>query len=178
MCVCVLKMCVKREMRNKDFLPSTGPFPLILALKIKLLDNSTTISLVIIMAPQHSDQEHCEGESISSAAVKSKVNADRKDQEVSDGSQLKEIWSTITFCTKEQNLGSTAGATAVLRHPTILLPGALVSLGLLVSPLASGLPGFFVFCLWCCSESEDSVNNSRIQHSNCLWFRAFLSLCT
>ena len=36
-------------------------------------------------------------------------------------------------------------------------------------PLASGLPVVFVFCPWCCSESEDSVNNSRIQHSNCLW---------
>ena len=31
------------------------------------------------------DQEHREGDSSSSAAVKSKVNADRKDQEVSDG---------------------------------------------------------------------------------------------
>ena len=58
----------------------------------------------------------------------------------------------------------------------------LVPLFLLVSwfhPLASGLPVFFVFCLWCCSESEDSANNSRIQHSNCLWFMFdFLSLCT
>ena len=33
-------------------------------------------------------------------------------------------------------------------------------------PLASGLPRFFVFCLWCCSESEDSVNLLRIQRSN------------
>ena len=87
---------------------------------------------------------------------------------------MKEIWSTITYCTKEQNLGSTAGATAVLRYPAILLPGALVPPGLLVSP-SSGLPVFFVFCLWCCSESEDSVNNSRIQHSNCLWFCATFS---
>ena len=44
------------------------------------------------------------------------------------------IWSAITYCTKEQNLGSTAGATAVLRYPAILLPGALVPPGLLVSP--------------------------------------------
>ena len=55
-----------------------------------------------------------------------------------------------------------------------ILPSSfLVPLFLLASwflPLASGLPGFFVFCLWCCSESEDSVNNSRIQHSNCLWY--------
>ena len=34
---------------------------------------------------------------------------------------------------------------------------------------ASWLPAFFLFCLWCCSESEDSVKNLRIQHSNCLW---------
>ena len=34
---------------------------------------------------------------------------------------------------------------------------------------ASWLPDFFLFCLWCCSESEDSVINLRIQHSNCLW---------
>ena len=84
---------------------------------------------------QHSNQEHCEGESSSSAAVKSKVNADRNDQEVSDGfSNEGNIWSTITYCTKEQKLGSTAGATAVLRYPAILLPGALVPPGLLVSP--------------------------------------------
>ena len=76
-----------------------------------------------------------EGESSSSAAVKSKVNADRKDQEVSDGfSNEGNIWSTITYCTKEQILGSTAGATAVLRYPAILLPGVLVSPGLLVFP--------------------------------------------
>ena len=43
------------------------------------------------------------------------------------GSQLKEIWSTTTYCTKEQNLGSTARATAVLRYPVILLmPGFLL----------------------------------------------------
>ena len=42
-----------------------------------------------------------------------------------------------------------------------------------------GLPVVFVFCPWCCSESEDSVNNSRIQHSNCLWFMFdLLSPCT
>ena len=55
----------------------------------------------------------------------------------------------------------------------ILPSSSLVPLFLLVSwlpPLASGLPVIFVFCPWCCSESEDSVNNSRIQHSNCLWF--------
>ena len=34
---------------------------------------------------------------------------------------------------------------------------------------ASWLPAFFLFCLWCCSESEDSMTNLRIQHSNCLW---------
>ena len=33
---------------------------------------------------------------------------------------------------------------------------------------ASWLPAFFLLCLWCCSESEDSVINLRIQHSNCL----------
>ena len=61
------------------------------------------------------------------------------------GSQLKEIWSKIIYCTKEQNLGSAAGATAVLGYPAILLgPRFLVSwfsLWFLGSR-------FFVFCLW------------------------------
>ena len=86
---------------------------------------------------QHSDQEHREGDSSSSAAVKSKVNADRKDQEVSDGFSIE---------------GNLPGFLLVSWSP----------------PLASGLPWFFVFCLWCCSESEDSVNLLRIQRSNSL----------
>ena len=52
--------------------------------------------------------------------------------------------------------------TVVSCHPPPWCP----SPGLLVFP---GLPVFFVLCQRCCSESEDSVNNSRIQHSNCLW---------
>ena len=47
------------------------------------------------------------------------------------------------------------------------------------SPLASWLPVVFLFCPWCCSESEDSVINLRIQHSNCLWYLFdFLFPCT
>ena len=45
----------------------------------------------------------------------------------------------------------------------------------------SWLPVFFFFCYftWCCSESEDSVINLRIQHSNCLWSLFLLSFtCT
>ena len=38
------------------------------------------------------------------------------------------------------------------------------------SPPASWLLVVFLFCPWCCSESEDSVINLRIQHSNCLWY--------
>ena len=88
-------------------------------------------------------KSNCEGESSSSAVVKSKVNADRNNQEVSDGfSNEGNICSTITYCTKEQNLGPTAGATAVLRYPAILLPGALVPPGLLVSP-----SGFWAPCV-------------------------------
>ena len=126
-------------------------------------------------------------QSSSSTAIKSSVKAKaaavqrsratrtwtENDQEVSDGfSTRRNIWNTVTSCTKEQNLGPTAGTTAVLWYPAILFPGALVSPGL----LASGLPVVFVFCPWCCSESEDSVNNSRIQHSNCLWYMFVFSL--
>ena len=95
------------------------------------------------------------------------VNADRKDQEVSDGFSIKGNLEYDYLLYEEPNLGSTAGATAVLWYPAILL----VPVFLLVSwfpPLASGLPWFFVFCLWCCSESEDSVNLLRIQRSNSL----------
>ena len=55
----------------------------------------------------------------------------------------------------------------------ILPSSSLVPSFLLVSrrsPLASWLPVVFLFCPWCCSESEDSVINLRIQHSNCLWY--------
>ena len=57
------------------------------------------------------------------------------DQEVSDEFSTEgNIWNTNTSRTKEQNLGPTAGATAVLWYPAILPPGALVSPGFLVSP--------------------------------------------
>ena len=107
------------------------------------------------------------------AAQRSRARSTRteNDQEVSDRFSTEgSIWIMNTSCTKEQNLGPTAGATAVV---SILPSSSLVPLFLLVSwllPLASGLPVVFVFCPWCCSESEHSVNNSRIQHSNCLWF--------
>ena len=68
----------------------------------------------------------------------------------------------------------------IFKHCERLPSSSLVPLFLLVSwlpPLASGLPVVFVFCPWCCSESEDSVNNSRIQHSNCLWFTLTFSPC-
>ena len=38
-----------------------------------------------------------------------------------------------------------------------------------LSPPACWLPDVFLFCPWCCSESEDSAINLRFQHSNCLW---------
>ena len=96
------------------------------------------------------------------------------DQEVSDGFSTEgSIWMMNTPCTKEQNLGPTAGATAVLRYPA---SSSLVPLFLLVSwlpPLASGPCGLRVLSV------VFSVNNSRIQHSNCLWFMFdLLSLCT
>ena len=82
------------------------------------------------------------------------------------GFQLKEIWSKIIYCTKEQNMGSAAGATAVLGYPAILLgPWFLVSW---FFPVVSWLPGSSCFVCGCCSESEDSVNLLRIQHSNSL----------
>ena len=61
---------------------------------------------------------------VTAAAVqrlRAKVNAHRKDQEVRDGFSIEEICSTIIYCTKEQNLGSTAGTAAVLRYLAIFL---------------------------------------------------------
>ena len=89
----------------------------------------------------------------------------RQDQEVRDGCSIERIWNKIIYCTKEQNLESAAGATAVLWYPAIFLGPRF-----LVSWFPRWLPGsrFFVFCLWCCSESEDSANLLRIQHSNSL----------
>jgi len=44
---------------------------------------------------------------------------------------------------------------------------------------ASWRPDFLLFCLWCCSESEDSEINLRLQHSNSLWSMSLLSFpCT
>ena len=116
---------------------------------------------------QHSDQEHREGDSSSSAAVKSKVNANRKDQEVRDGFSTERNLEYDYLLYERTKFGINSRCdccTAVSRH----LPGARVPPGFLVFPLASGLPWFFVFCLWCCSEPEDSVNLSRIQRSNSL----------
>ena len=49
----------------------------------------------------------------------------------------------------------------------------------LLPPPASWLPVVFLVCPSCCSESEDSVINLRIQHSNCLWpLFDFLNPCT
>ena len=61
------------------------------------------------------------------------------------GSQLKEVQGEIVYCTKEQNLGSAAGATASLGCPAILLGPWF-----LVSWFSLWFPGsrFFVFCLW------------------------------
>ena len=65
---------------------------------------------------------------------------------------------------------------------SILPSSSLVPSFLLVSrrsPPASWLPVVFLFCPWCCSESEDSVINLRTQHSNCLWYLFdFLIPCT
>ena len=77
------------------------------------------------------------------------------DHEVSDGfsTRWKNLRTNIVR-TKEQNLGPTAGTTAVLWYR--------------FSPPASWLPDVFLFCPWCCSEFEDSAINLWIQHSNCL----------
>ena len=40
---------------------------------------------------------------------------------------------------------------------SLLVPSFLLVSRL--SPPASWLPGVFLFCLWCCSESEDSAMN-------------------
>ena len=81
------------------------------------------------------------------------------------GSQLKEIQRKIIYCTKEQNLGSAAGATAALGYPAILLGPLSWFPGFPCGFLA---PGSSCFVCGCCSESEDSVNLLRIQHSNSL----------
>ena len=86
---------------------------------------------------KYSDQEHREGDSSSSAAVKSKVNANRKDQEVRDGLSIERNLEYDYLLYKKPKFGSTAGATAVLRYPAILLvPGFL-----LVSWFSLWLPG-------------------------------------
>ena len=66
-----------------------------------------------------------------------------------------------------------------------ILPSSLRVLSLLLVFLAGlplvayWLPAFFLLFLWCCSKSEDSVINLRIQHSNCLWPLFLLSFtCT
>ena len=99
------------------------------------------------------------------------VNADRKDQEVSDGFSIEGNLEYDYLLYERTKFGINSRCdccTAVSRHP----PGARVPpVFLLFSwfpPLASGLPWFFVFCLWCCSESEDSVNLLRIRRSNSL----------
>ena len=82
---------------------------------------------------QHSDQEHREGDSSSSAAVKSKVNADRKDQEVRDGFSIEgnlEYDYLLYEITKFGINSRCDCCTAVSRHPH----GALVPPGILVSP--------------------------------------------
>ena len=92
---------------------------------------------------QHSDQEHCEGESSSSAAVKSKVNADRKDQEVSDGFSIEGNLKYDYLLYERTKFGINSRCdccTAVSRHPpswcpcsswspgfTLWLPGSLGS---------------------------------------------------
>ena len=92
-------------------------------------------------------------QSSSSTAIKSIVKAKaaavqrsramwtwtENDQEVSDGFSTEgNIWNTNTSCTKEQNLGPTAGATALFLLVSWFLPPA------------SWLPGVFLFCPWCC----------------------------
>ena len=78
------------------------------------------------------------------------------------GSLLKEIQRKIIYCTKEQNLGSAAGATAALGYPAILLGPLSWFPGFPCGLLA---PGSSCFVCGCCSESEDSINLLRIQHS-------------
>ena len=119
--------------------------------------------------------------SLSKAAAAQRSRARRtwteNNQEVSDGFSTEGSGLRILFFERTK-FGPTAGATAVPWYPATLLLCALLLVSWL-PPLASGLPVVFVFCPWCCSESEDSVNNSRIQHSNCLWFMFdLLSLCT
>ena len=93
------------------------------------------------------------------------MNANSKDQEVRDGFSIERNLEYDYILYERNKFGIYSRCdccTAVSRHPSCaLVPGSWFSLW---------LPGsrFFVFCLWCCSESEDSVNLLRIQRSNSL----------
>ena len=81
------------------------------------------------------------------------------------GSQLKEIRRKIIYCTKEKfGISSRCDCcSGVSRHPSwALVPGFLGF------PCGFLAPGSSCFVCGCCSESEDSVNLLRIQHSNSL----------
>ena len=87
---------------------------------------------------------------------------------INDTDDVNDIASTSSFFHQFQHSCESAKETEPCLPSSSLVPSFfLVSRR---SPLASGLPVVFLFCPWCCSESEDSVNNSRIQHSNCLWY--------
>ena len=116
---------------------------------------------------QHSDQEQCEDESSSSAAVKSKVNVDRKRSRSKWRVLSRRKYPDMNNSGAKEKFGTNSRCDCcivVSCHPPSWCPSS----GLLTPP-DFRVPVIFVFCLRCCSESEDSVNDSRIQYSNCLW---------
>ena len=115
---------------------------------------------------QHNDPEHREGDSSESAAVKSKVNVNQCNQEVRDGFSTER--NPVKDCILDE--GTKFGlcsrydcCSGSLSLPSGFRPGSWF---LLASP-GAWIP-VLVFACGCCSESEDSLNLLRIQHSNSL----------
>ena len=120
-------------------------------------------------------------QSSSIAAIKSNVKVDRKrSRSKCRALNKKEIFGIRILLVRKNKIWDQQQERLLCCG--ILPSYSLVPSFLLVSwrsPLASGLPVVFLFCPWCCSESEDSVINLRIQHSNCLWYLFdFLIPCT
>ena len=103
---------------------------------------------------QHSGQEHCDG---GRTMIKKQVNKMEEFTYEICSYQRTKVGTCIRYdCCTVVSCRPPSWCFRFSWFPGLPLP-------------ASWLPAFFLLCLWCCSESEDSVINLRIQHSNCLW---------
>ena len=129
---------------------------------------------------QHSDQWHCDGQRSSSTAVMSIVKVDKQWSRSKWRVLDKKEEFTYERCSYQRTKVGTYSRNdcciVVSCRPPSWCFRFSWSPGLLLP--ASWLPAFFLFCLWCCSESEDSAINLWIQHSNCLWYLFVFFPCT